>query len=195
LRNAVPPPHFALDLARSRPAPAGWAWPLLLVGALATAWQGGRLLDALERRDDQASVLQRLQAALAREHASSRNAAPAAADARATAELARVAAELHRPWWPLLDGVEQATRPPLQLMQLGVDAGFGRLQLQVQAPTVADVTRYVQALDASAGRAPWRSAELAGHEWVGGGDGAAGSAGLPRVVVARIVLPLSGGGR
>lgn len=183
-------PHFALDFARPRPAAAVWGWLLLLVGAIGASWQGGRLLDALARRGEQAATLHRLQDALAQHQATARSRAPVAPDARAAAELARLAAELHRPWWPLLDGVEQATRPPVQLMQLGVDAGFGRLQLQVQAPAVADVTRYVQALDGAAGRAPWRGAELAGHEWVGGGDGA-----LPRVVVARIVLPLPGSGR
>jgi hypothetical protein len=188
------PSHFDLDLATPQPRPAAWGLAVLLVGALLAAFAADRWLDAHVQRDEARAALVRLQQAQQRQARvpAARAAADraAAADARVRADLARIAADLHRPWWALLDAVERPLGPSVQVMQIGVDAGFTRLQLQVQARTLPDVLRLVQALDGAA--PPLRGAQLVGHEWVGGESAVAGAA-VPRQVVARLVVQLGAG--
>ena len=208
--------HFDVDFMSTRGSATGFASGrsgrsshvgllLLLTGAVLAALAGDHWLDATAQRADMQDTLARLQ------QAQQRLAAPtpaqtlrrraAAGDARlqavgqaaVQADLTRIAADLHRPWWPLLDTLERRLGASTPLMQLGVDPAFKTAQLQVQAGTLNDVLQLVQRLDGAA--PPLRAAQLLGHEWVGGGDAAAAGATGPRQLVARIVLTLDGGGR
>ncbi len=184
--------HFNMDFSAAR-APSGRAGLLiLLAGAVLAAGACHRWLDAGDLRAAEQQSLLRLQQAqqrLARPASTlAARTRTATADARAQADLAGIAAALHRPWWPLLDAVELRVGPSTQVMQLGVEPSFKTAQLQVQARTLNDVLRLVQGLDGAAPQL--RAAQLVGHEWVGGGDTAAA---VPRQVVARIVLTLDGG--
>ncbi|WP_457338009.1 hypothetical protein, partial [Rhizobacter sp. P5_C2] len=124
-----------------------------------------------------------LQTVLASRGATDRAAAarvPAAAERRLQADAARVSADLHRPWLPLLDALEASASPRVNVQQLSVDGGFAKLQLQVDAPGLPELLQYVQSLDRAG--APLHGAQLLGHEWVANGSA--------RRLQARIVVAL-----
>jgi hypothetical protein len=81
----------------------------------------------------------------------------------------------------MLDALEASTVPRVELQQLSVDPAFTKLQLRVEAGALADVLRYVAALDQAG--APLHGAQLLGHEWQT-------AAGAPRRLHARIGVAL-----
>jgi hypothetical protein len=179
--------HFAVDLwSAPRLRGSRWGFLLLLAGLLLAAWTAMQWQQGQTRRDAEAEVVARLEAALAQRGAASRAASarvPSAAERRLQAELARLSADLFRPWFPLLDALASSSGPKVNLQQLGVDAAFTKLQLRVDAADLPEVLQYVQSLDRAG--APLQGAQLLGHEWVGG-------AGQPRRLSARISAGLSG---
>lgn len=101
------------------------------------------------------------------------------ADMAALAEARRIATDLHRPWGALFDVVESVSSGRVHVTQIGVDAQFHGIQIQVEARALGDVVRYAQSL-AAAG-APIAGAQLASHEWTGT---------AVRVVSARVTVAL-----
>lgn len=179
--------HFAVDLwSAPRLRGSRWGIALLIAGLLLAAWTTMFWQQGHARRAADADVIARLEAALAERGAASRAASarvPSAVERRLQAELARLSADLFRPWFPLLEVLESSSGPKVNLQQLGVDAAFTKLQLRVDAADLPEVLQYVQALDRAG--APLQGAQLLGHEWVG-------VAGQPRRLSARISAGLSG---
>lgn len=193
-------PHFAIDFAQPRTRPHRATWLLLAVGLAALLASAFALHGAWAARDENAQQVDRLQTAVARRSTQARPVAPVAkpAEQRLHADLARVAADLHRPWFELFDVLEAHSKPQLQLQQLTVDGGFARAQLQVEAKGLGEVLAYVRELERAGG--PVRGAQLVSHEWLGAaGEGAtapapaanpAGTPVAPRRLQARIALAL-----
>lgn len=211
--------HFALDLARPRARPGAVVLGLLVSGLILLAvagWRTAHRVGVLEQVQGQLEVARTPAPSTRTPHG-----APAAQRSQALRseaatlrgvpdprrldqELARVASELHRPWLPLLAALEQQAMPRVRLQQISVDAGFSRLQLQVEARDLAAVLHYVKSFDAAA--APLGAARLLSHEWVApagaGSEGSAVGEGNPssgaaaqtdrRHLVARISVPLTG---
>ncbi|MEO8152746.1 MAG: hypothetical protein ABI605_06720 [Rhizobacter sp.] len=176
--------HYAINLAAQRPRASRWSWPLLALGIATACWCTHALLQARAAHEDATQTLQRLEAALAKRGAASSAAAtrtPSVAERRLQADLARVSADLYRPWPALLDGLEASVVPKVVLQQLSVDSAFTKLQLQVDAPDLPELLQYVHALDTAG--APLLAAQLLGHEWQAGNAG-------PRRLQARISVAL-----
>jgi hypothetical protein len=177
--------HYAIDLAaapRLRATP--WGVAGLAAGLAAVVWAGLTLHGQQAQRADAEATLARLEAALADRGAARHAAAtrvPTATQQRAQAELSRLAGDLFRPWFPMLDALEASAQPKVSLQQLSVDAGFTRLQLRVDAPDLPEVLQYVHALDTAG--APLQGAVLLGHEWQT-------ATGAPRRLQARITVGL-----
>jgi hypothetical protein len=178
--------HYAIDLAAPRRLRATpWGAALLLVGLLVSVWTGLTLHSQQTRQAEAEATLARLEAALADRGAARHAAAtrvPTAMQQRAQAELSRLAGDLFRPWFPMLDALETSAVPKVSLQQLSVDAGFTKLQLRVDAADLPEVLQYVHALDTAG--APLQAAALLGHEWQ------AAQAGAPRRLLARISVGL-----
>ena len=176
--------HYAIDLAAARPRPSRWSWLLLALGIAVACWCGHAVLQARAARDDAMQTLARLEAALAKRGAATSAAAtraPSVAERRLQADLARVSADLYRPWSALFDGLEASAAPKVTLQQLSVDSAFTKLQLQVDAPDLPELLQYVHALDTAG--PPLLAAQLLGHEWQAGNAG-------PRRLQARISVAL-----
>lgn len=177
--------HYAIDLAASpRLRATPWGAAILVLGLLALAGTGFSLQGQQAQRAEGEATLLRLEAALADRGAASHAAAtrvPTATQQRAQAELSRLAGDLFRPWFPMLDALEASAVPKVNLQQLSVDAGFTKLQLRVDAPDLPEVLQYVHALDTAG--APLQGAQLLGHEWQT-------VAGAPRRLQARIAVGL-----
>jgi hypothetical protein len=177
--------HYAIDLAaprRLRATPLGAA--LLAAGLVALLGAGLKLQGQQAQRADGEATLARLEAALVDRGAARYAAAtrvPTATQQRAQAELSRLAGDLFRPWFPMLDALEASAVPRVNLQQLSVDAGFTKLQLRVDATDLPEVLQYVHALDTAG--APLQGAQLLGHEWQT-------AAGAPRRLQARIAVGL-----
>ena len=178
--------HYAIDLATQRRQRATlWGAVLLAAGLIASVWTGLTLQSQQARRADAEATVTRLEAALADRGAARHAAAtrvPTAAQLRAQAELSRLAGDLSRPWFPMLDALEASAVLKVSLQQLSVDAGFTKLQLRVDAPDLPEVLQYVHALDTAG--APLQGAQLLGYEWQ------AAVAGAPRRLQARITVGL-----
>jgi hypothetical protein len=181
------PTHYALDFAHPTALHASRGRLLVLVACAVCVAVASWAHDAWLERQTQADRVERLHAARARQVQAPVR--PAAAPTPATqtlrTDLAKVAHDLHKPWPALLDALETARDPQVQLQQVSVDASFVRAQVQIEALSLAQVLAYVRVLD----RAPWpaRGAQLLSHEWVGT-EGA--SAAAPRRLRARVVLAL-----
>ena len=177
--------HYAVDLAAPRRLRATpWGAALLALGLVAVLWTGLTLQGQQAQRAEGEATLVRLQSALADRGAASHAAAtrvPTATQQRAQAELSRLAGDLFRPWFPMLDALEASAVPKVNLQQLSVDAGFTKLQLRVDAPGLREVLQYVHALDTAG--APLQGVQLLGHEWLV-------AAGVPRRLQARIAVGL-----
>ena len=180
--------HYNVDLAtdgRSRPSRAG---ALLLAAGLALAgWAGWSARQVHAAQADELATLARLEAAVAARNETRRAATlrvPTAGERRLQSDLAKVAGELARPWFPMLDRLEAHAVSQVVLQQLSVDTGFTRLQLRVDAADLPEVLQYVRRLDAAG--APLQGAQLVGHEWQGG----VVAGGAPRRLQARIAVGL-----
>ena len=177
--------HYAVDLAAPRRLRATpWGGALLALGLVAVVWTGLKLQAQQAQRAEGEATLVRLEAALADRGTASHAAAmrvPTTTQQRAQAELSRLAGDLFRPWFPMLDALEASAVPRVNLQQLSVDAAFTKLQLRVDAPDLPEVLRYVHALDTAG--APLQGAQLLGHEWQA-------AAGAPRRLQARIAVGL-----
>ena len=73
--------------------------------------------------------------------------APSKADQRTHLAMQRMVEDLRRPWFALFDALELSSDRAVHLVQLSVDGGFRRVQLQVEAPRMEDVMRFVGKLD------------------------------------------------
>jgi hypothetical protein len=177
--------HYAIDLAAARRFwPRPWNLVLLAIGLAASVWTGLHVQSARVAQQAAEQTLARLQAALAERGAATRAAisrAPSAGERRLQADVSRLASDLYRPWFPLFDALEASAVPKVHLQALAVDAGFSKLQLQVDAPDLPELLQYVHALD-NAGP-PLLGAQLLGHEWQAAG-------GAPRRLQARINVAL-----
>ncbi len=159
--------RFDLDFAQAGAAPR---WTLLLLGLglallAASAWYahglhrqrlevGQELLRlAGERQRHQAQTAPRATALPAAQQAQTRAAAQ---------EAQRIVQQLHRPWLPLLDGLDRTAGRQVRLTQLAVDARFERLNLELEAASMGDVLGYTQRLAAVA---QVRDARLVSFEW------------------------------
>jgi hypothetical protein len=112
---------------------------------------------------------------------------PTRAASRSLHEQALVS--LHRPWLPLLDGLERSANMPVAWRQWSVDAGFQRLNLEVEARALPEVFAYVTELQRTAQDEPLlpvASVQLISHDW----QTASAAASAPPTVRARVAATL-----
>ena len=181
--------HYGIDLAPVRPRAGAWGRGLLALGVIAVLVAGLGLRERLVERAAIEDTLVRLEGALASRGAADRAAAaklPGAAERRLQADAARVSGDLHRPWPALFEALEASASPRVNVQQLGVDSGFAKLQLQVDAPGLPELLQYVQALDQAG--APLQGAQLLGHEWVANGGARRLQARIAVGLVARMPI-------
>lgn len=181
--------RYDIDFNRNRRPVGRIAWLLLAVGAVAALLAAVELRDRWDAAARQEAEGERLaeavRAAGGRVNAAGRDAAgPRDEGVRAQRQLAlRVVGDLRRPWRELFEQLEAAHVGGVHLVQLGVDARFRTLQLQVEARDLHQVLRYLQRLP---GSGPVVAVQLVSHEWR---DAPAG-----RVLIARLSGELDAGG-
>lgn len=135
---------------------------------------------AAERAAAEQQAQQELEAARAVRLAVPVSAAPLP-DERRWAQANR---ERARPWMPALRAIESATRDPVYLLGLSVDASSGNLRLEGEAPSFEHALSYVQVLPDGTGLS---AAHLLSHELVT--DPASGRQVVRFAVVAQWVAP------
>lgn len=178
------PVHFGIDFMAA-PRRTGRAGRVVLAVGVAALLGSAWLLSASwEGQREQVERLARLEAAQQRAAAVVPVRAASPTEQRLRVELDRIAAALHAPWFDLLEVLEASARPSVHVLQLSVEGGFSRAQLQVEAAQLDDVLQYLRGLSEAGW--PIREAKLVNHERLGG---EADTGGRPRVQ-ARIGLQL-----
>jgi Tfp pilus assembly protein PilN len=119
-----------------------WAWLLLVAALPLLAWQGLRYGEALERRDEQAAALRKLDLAarVTRRPVSD-------ADVRYVAQAGQAAAQLSAPWGSMLAMLEEHKSEDIALLRLEPNAKTGQLKLTGEARSGAAMVAFLESLE------------------------------------------------
>jgi hypothetical protein len=149
------PPAFTLDFVPRRARPSLPGWLLLAAGLLAAFAALIEYQAIVERRDELASQVARLQRAQNKPVSTDRQRRSERSNERAAATerlaVARVAATLATPWASLLPLLESASNADVALLTLDADNSKAQIAIEGDARTLEAVFAYADRLGAQAG--------------------------------------------